>query len=229
VIGPLYGSLGPLTIPRKRQAYIDYLLGLPGLVALWPLNDAVGSTTAVDLKGSYNGTASGGVTFGVAGTAGMTAAGFDGVNDLVSIPYLATIVTTGTYTMSAWFRQSEAANGSVFEVSNGGANRNGIVIMAGQLGCGFYNGSAYTRKSVAAPSLNAWHHVGYTNASGTITGYLDGVSFSGVGAGNLSLGPSAIGYGTNAGYFKASVAFPFICSQALDAATIAEIYARGIA
>jgi hypothetical protein len=93
-------------------ANIDYgnFLGLPSPVARWKLNDATGTTTALDSIGSWHGTYYGAKPTALTSTPtiGNRAAQFDGYNDVVNLGKFD--LSGSAMTILAWFRADNFDN-----------------------------------------------------------------------------------------------------------------------
>lgn len=107
------------------MSYRSVVLGTPGLVGYWPLNEPSG-TTANDLFGSNDGTTSGatpGAT-GIVTNTGDTAYSFDGTDDVVTIGTHAEF-DTDHVSVECWFVQTgswaDSAPLVAYRVASGGA------------------------------------------------------------------------------------------------------------
>jgi hypothetical protein len=213
--------------------YLDWLLTLPGLVALWPLDDAVGSSTARDAKGIYPGTAIGGVSFGVPGVAGKTAARFDGSGDGIRIS-TTSVGLRGFTNMTAFAWVLRIVGTSAQALVGSGNNTGSWNWMLRNTTWSFRTASA---------GYNHNHFTGSEAVPQLLLGTYDGerqrIYRNGMlleddapqtGVGSTSSYPLHIGsWGGTLERLNGDLSFVGVCNQALDAATIAQIYRRGIA
>jgi len=107
------------------------------------------------------------------------------------------------------------------------SDRTAIQIYNGYLSVATYNGTAYTKKSVAFSSLNKWNHIVMINSGGVVSGYLNGVSMTGSVGPNTST-PNKTYIGTDSyGFFNGSLDDVRIYSRALSANEITQLYKIG--
>lgn len=101
-----------VTVMGGGQTYEQRVLALSPY-AYWPLNEAAGATTALDLVGGYNSTALSGVTFGAAGIGdGNTAATFDGDSATgITLPHatLTSVFAKNEGSLVMWLKTDAAA------------------------------------------------------------------------------------------------------------------------
>jgi hypothetical protein len=237
MIGPLHGSLGPLTIPRNRQAYIDWLLALMPGVALWDTTIAAGQTIVPDLgPGHYNGTASGGVTFGVPGIAGQTAAGLPGTASTgITLPSSAALLPAAgeARAYGVWVKFASLTPAPRIWQANNGTNAIEQWFFAGSMTANIKAGGVnYSRNFLGdfSSSVGAWMLLVITFDGTSIKVFRNGAELS-VAAGTDFWVGSGVAFtiGGTADYpLNGSLALPFIYPGTLDAATINEIYTRGL-
>ncbi len=173
-----YRSAG---LPTPPDYYADAVLADHPL-AYYPLSDAAGSTTAVDVSGNgYDGTYQGGVTLGVTGALpddSDTAAEFDGSTGCVTLPD-GLIQGSTVLTVEAWFRTS--ASGVILGYQNGDypSPGNGYVpalyvgtdgLLRGEL----WYGGPNPITSASAVNDGQWHYVVLVADSNVQYLYLDG-------------------------------------------------------
>lgn len=112
-VAPAHDTKGPRTYSREVLA--DAPAGY------WRLGEASG-TVARDSSGNgRDGTYSGGVTLGQAGAVsdGNTAALFDGVNGLVTVPHSAALAVVSTFSVGCWYRLTALSAGGGHLISKG--------------------------------------------------------------------------------------------------------------
>jgi len=154
-------------------SYSGRILGLPGLLSYWRLDESSG-TVARDEKGGRDGTYRNGVTLGAAGAlAGDAnkAASFDGVDDHVSLPDLPSSVD---FTIEGWQRLSASAAGN-----------NSLYGRAGTLRfmprpAGFYagvwlGGAEYILQGLTTANTDRWIHWALVRRGATLEIYRDGI------------------------------------------------------
>ena len=222
----------------KAQVFSNSLKNsiMLNLVTEYKLDEGTGTNIA-DTWGGTTGTWSGSVS-GVLTPSWKTSSeciygnclAFDGSDDTITISYVPAVVTAGNYTIAAWFKKtSTVAGGTIINISNGSANRNGILFhYANKIDCGYYNGTTYTTINYDI-SLNAWHYVTCSNNSGVISLYIDGVNTNGV-AGSTWLGTvNSIGYNNNQGiYFTGLIDDIRIYNTNVPTSQIKEQYYAGL-
>lgn len=97
---------------------------------------------------------------------------FDGTGDYLSTPSNAAFgFGTGDYTLECWVYPT-AVSTRIFEFSAGGDNVD--IGSSGELS--YYNGSSSTTSAAGAVRMTAWNHIAIVRSSGTVTGYVNGVS-----------------------------------------------------
>ena len=148
----------------------------------WRLGEAPGATTVVDASGNANhGTYAGGVTLGLAGAiAGdaNTAASFDGVNDIASIPDSNSLDTGSLFTVEGWIRRSSTTKSHQMMVKG---NAFQLMVMSAGSGNQVWlrkaNVTTLARSNGGVPADGAYHHVAATmnGAGSSVKIYIDGV------------------------------------------------------
>jgi prepilin-type N-terminal cleavage/methylation domain-containing protein len=204
------------------------------LVSEWKFNENTGSTAADSWNGGNTGTLVGATHLPVWKTGSNCVDGsclsFDGIDDRVDISYIPDIIVAGGYTMTAWFKKTGGTSGTIINISDASANRNGIIFNSNTIVCGYYNGTSYVAVNYSNASSNAWHYVACTNTSGVISLYIDGVSVNS-GTSGLGLGSAQnyIGYNSNAGlYFTGLIDDIRIYDAAIPTSQIKEQYYAGL-
>jgi hypothetical protein len=156
-----------------------------GLIGYWNLNDAAGSSTAVDGSANHlNGQLQGVVNFvPTGGMQGSGAAMFSG-NGFISVPFpnnqrgdgTGVFIPLGNITFAMWFRTSAPVLGGLQMVaaSDGGCDR---VVGNGVGGTVNYNiWSEVNMSGAAVVNDGGWHHLAYVlDPTNGIRGYVDGV------------------------------------------------------
>ena len=209
-----------------------------GLVALWHFNDA-GPTLADTSGNSFDGTQSGGVSFGETGKLNQAAL-FDGGDDVISVPDDDSLdLTGGEFSFVAWIfpmtfgggnmarifdNEESGTGGYVFQVmDNGSYTLDGLSVQI--QGLGYFNSDPYVVK------LSRWQMVAATLSGGTITFYVNGVasgSAGGAAAPSASGNPLLIGNRPDlARGFKGLIDEATIYSRALTGAELKALYHRG--
>jgi hypothetical protein len=177
------GINGLAPAPVAPVAYRTLVLNDPGLVAYWRLGESSG-TTAADSKGSANGTYLNSPSLGAAGALANdtnTAVGFNGSNNKVSLPALASVtnfslegwayLTNGAVNNSNGNNNLYGANNQVRLLARPGGTNTGTDILAGV----WLNGTEYTIQPATTQSnLNTWVYWVLTRNAGTLTLYRNG-------------------------------------------------------
>ena len=178
----------PLTVGVATQgasAYPDVILGTPGLVSYWRLNEAAGNV--LDSKGTNHGTTvGGGITRSVPGLlsrGGDTAMqGNGGTTSHVAIPTSASLDVTSQATVELWVKP--VAMTATVNVLNRGSDTAFGIRLYGTPGDGrwefnFYDANAVRRSSTANSPVGEvgkrQHLVMTYDAAGTMRTYVDGV------------------------------------------------------
>lgn len=214
------------------------------LLGYWKLNEAAGSTTVADSKGSATGTVVGGVTLASAARVG-TGAALDGTSGYISLGHTAATRPSLPITMAAWVYLTSTANGMIlttdefdnFKYCGAHMQVIGAAVSAEIGNCAGGNASnfraGYTSTTIL--SLNTWYHVAIViNAYNNMQIYVNGTLTTASGSGAATaLGYTAsndgyIGYrgGSGPTYFPGSVDDVALWNVALTAAEIKTIYDR---
>ena len=155
-----------------------------GPTAYWRLGEASG-TVADDEASTNNGTYQNGVTLGQTGALladANTAASFDGVNDIVSVPHSSSLNATTGVTIEAWVKRSKtgAWQNILGKPGNGGnAAQNYALWLNPPTSPSRSSATAATAtppSASTAPAIDTnWHHVAATYDEATARVYVDGV------------------------------------------------------
>ena len=211
-------------LPQSYEMNANWAPKWSNLIGYWKLNDAAGSTTAVDSSpvGTNTGTVSTGVTLGTAGKL-LGSAAFAGgkisINTITSVP-------TDAMTISAWVKMNSTAGYSAvlvgtsfrFEIAGAGLNFSTT------------GGGGTTGNYISA---GTWTHVAISRAAGgnPTTYYINGIGVATAATGTLAaitgltIGTNdrnALGGGDNMNGTADEVA---LWNTALTTADISTIYA----
>jgi hypothetical protein len=153
----------------------------------WRLGEASGSTAA-DETGTNPGTYQNGVVLGQAGALGTddnTAASFDGVNDIVTVPSSASLNATTAVTMEAWVKRtrSGAWQNIIAKPGSGTAAAQNYALWINTLNqpVAYFGNGTSTVSATSTTALDTnWHYVAATYDNATAKIYLDGVLKSSV-------------------------------------------------
>jgi uncharacterized repeat protein (TIGR01451 family) len=193
-------------------------------LAYWRLGETSGLTaSSIGLLGSaVDGTYQNGVTLGVSGLIlgdSNSAAGLDGTDDYISIPGHALLNTGGPYsdkTIELWFQADTLIGRQVLYEQGGDMRGLNVYLDSGNLYLNAWNllvdgpGSPWGPKFVStAISTDTVYHVamvyeGDSVSGGSITGYLNGISFGSVSGVGLLYGhadPVGIGRENSLSYY----------------------------
>ena len=217
------------------SAYDTLILGEAGLLRYYPLNDAAGSTTAVDQKSSQNGTVSGSVTFGATSLLGQdaeTAASFGGGS--INIPTTGLPTGSSPWSLEIWFQTSNAS--SNYALLSMGTAANGETAGINQLSGGFgvftWGGAGHDIGPYGSSNTIDHFHIVGTFDGTTLTLYVNGVA---VGSGtpttpNLIEAAAYIGAAPNNGSITLGMLQKAaIYNVALTAAQVSNHYNSGTA
>ncbi len=236
-----------LAAAANKKTYQQIILGTPGLVAYWPLNETTGAV-AYDLSGNgNNGTYEGSIVLadyaGPAGAGGSCPA-FNGTNAYVNGTQLLT-AATASVTLEAWvnFEGNASPKGGCFLKNGGGTNGyasgNGSDSFdtAGNNFVGIYENVTWNLPSTTMPiPTSGWNHcVIVIGANSESSFYLNGV-LGGTNSNASMNTPTAgwqIGYDDNSSspdrYFIGALAQVALYTSALTAAEILSHYQAGTA
>jgi len=205
--------------------------GLPGLVGVWPLNQASGNQ-AIEASGS---SLHGDLSLGPKWSSGRTgnAIAFDGLFDSVSIPDHPDLRPTSGWTLAFWVRKRSENQDYVRYVGKGGTEfRNyGVWDEAGSGGRVLFQfrnpGGAYqTLISRGSVPVGVWKHVACTWDGSTGRIYFDGqLDSSGTmqGPPAVSSEPLTLGYAGYHGRFAGDLDEVELFDRALADAEIADL------
>jgi hypothetical protein len=216
-------------------------------VFAYPLNEASGSTTAVDAaSGSYPGTYRGTMTStNVSPQACPRDAGGAYTLNGSSSQLTNSLMAQGpaTFSTEVWFKTTVKGGkligfGNSASGSSSAYDRHTYVTTTGQLAFGTYNNGYQTITSPASVADGAWHHVVATMSPGTgMTLYLDGARVAGntaFTAPESNTGYWRIGYDNTSGwpnaganYFTGSMRFAALYKTALTPTQVQNHYNAG--
>ncbi|RIK74934.1 MAG: hypothetical protein DCC68_22190 [Planctomycetota bacterium] len=239
-------------VPATAGVGFETTLTTPGLVASWPLNDDVGSTTAFDATGNgHNGGTFGGVAFGATGATANTGGAISLTGSgVINVPHSPDINPT-SFTVALWARVTGGTgfrsaitsryDGLVF----GGGNLDGYILYAGsdnrwQFWTGDGESAVDTWDTLTGPNVvvNEWTHlaISFDVATNTKQLYVNGaLAASSTTQGYKPVTNSAralhIGGGGDDGNsfrFVGNIDDVGLFDRALDSAAIQQIMASGV-
>ena len=245
-------------VQNGRGSYVGLVMS-QGPAAYWRLGETSGSPAEDRSGNNRDGTYVNGVALNQPSLIfdlndPDPAAGFDGNNDYMQVPNSSGINTLGPYdekTIDLWFNADEVSSRQVLYEQGGSTRGLNIYIDSGSVYVGGWNnpsqgpttpwGPVHVGTPVTASTLNHVALVLDANA-GTIEGYLNGVSFGTVAAGNLHSDSSAAavarkrsgttyhtGYSSGSGdYFNGVVDEVAHFNTALTAQMVLDHYEVGI-
>ncbi|QOD43867.1 LamG domain-containing protein [Clavibacter zhangzhiyongii] len=211
----------------------------------YPLNEATGSTTAVDAAtGAYPGTYRGAMASDTTSTRACPrdtggAYVLDG-SDFVTNALQAR--GPAVFSTEVWFKTTVKGGkligfGNSQSGSSSAYDRHTYISTTGQLAFGTYNGGYQTIVSPASVADGAWHHVVATMSSAGMVLYLDGARVAGNAAFTAPESNSGywrIGYDNTSGwpnagsaYFVGSMRFAAVYKTALTPAQVQAHYTAG--
>jgi hypothetical protein len=218
--------------------YVTTVLGTPGLLSYWRLGEATGST-AVDSKGSNNGTYTGGFTLGKLGIPGGsdTSVRVDGSSGYLSTPTNPGGVQ-GTIEFWGYANDLGSRNGVVYTADDGTSTYSHQigVLPDGSVRLHLSDGSA--RIADTAPGLitaNTWHYYALVwSDGGSADLYVDGTKRASVAIGSSWEGGDKLLFGHAAGAasgltnpWQGRIDEAAVYNQALSATTIQQHYNSG--
>lgn len=215
-------------------SYTRTVLDTAGLVSLWPLREASGST-AYDAMSVADATLTGGytqnVTGGVVNEPALRAVALDGSTGYATATN-ASLHPGDTFSFECWYKRS--ATGSAQTIWSSGIGdlevrfeaSDKIVIAREQTAVVWTSDAAFTDTS-------SWHHLVVTKNGATRKIYVDGTERSGSGVnGTVAAAASAINIGRRVSntdrYFNGTLQHVALYSVALSAATVLAHYNQGI-
>jgi concanavalin A-like lectin/glucanase superfamily protein/VCBS repeat protein len=167
------------------------------VIGFWELEDAYGSSVAVDSASGYNGIMRGDVLFGVKGVSAGTFAGeFDGVDDYIEIPHDdAFLIDEGS--IALWFRAGDMPTRmDILSKDSSGYDTGGHLSIwvdsLATVNVRLQSASSDAYLQTGAVVTEAiWHHLAFVWGTGGMELYIDGVL--------LDTDPYAGGLGTTSG------------------------------
>jgi hypothetical protein len=139
-----------------------------GLVGHWKFDEGAG-TIALDSSGLGNDGTLGGDPQWVAGVKGG-ALDLDGIGDYVSIDGVADDITTNIFTLTAWFKTTQTAEGSLFATNTG----SGHALQFGVKGGNVWVDDGLETQFPPAVNDDQWYFVAYVRDEATAYIYVDG-------------------------------------------------------
>jgi hypothetical protein len=140
-----------------------------GLIGHWKFDEGAG-TIAFDSSGLGNdGTLGGDPTF-VIGKVDSGAIDLDGIGDYVEIDGVADDITTNVFTLSAWIKTTQTAEGSLFGTNTGGDHN----LQFGVKGGNVWVDDGPETQFPPAVNDDQWHFIVYARDEDTAYIYVDG-------------------------------------------------------
>lgn len=165
-------DIGSLT-PSGQNLLKRSLKWAWGPIAWWKLDDGAGAT-AVDSRGSHDGTLTGGVW-----TTGHLGGGLDESSDYVTVANTASLQITDEITITAWIKGNSWSSGSLVNLvcRKGDDNPNNyqLAIADGKVALMLDDGDSGGFRGDTSLSTGQWHHVAATWDGSNVRVYLDGV------------------------------------------------------
>lgn len=238
------GYQGSATSGNTSASYSALILAESSLISYFPLNDAIGSTTVKDNKGTNDAAVNPLFLLGISGRLDATCGFCMAPSPKGSKPSIGLNVPTNIigddFTIEMWAHitglSSSAADasdyytGDVLVGYSVPGTTNDLAMSLGQYGyilAGTGNPNTTINGDVKSSIMDGrWHHVVFTRtkATGTLTLYVDGVSVATGTGGTQTLDAlTSIPMACSQGYF-ADIAF---YSSALASADVASHYAAG--
>jgi hypothetical protein len=229
------GSEG-LTAPYRvgDGSYTRTVLGTTGLVSLWPLREATG-TTVHDAMGYANGTLSGGYTQNVEGgivnEPGLRAITFNGSTGYIRITDATNLNPGDTLSFECWFKRDGTGTRQYLWYGR----NDGLYVRfsaSDKIEAGKVNGSVFWTTDDSYTD-DDWHHLVVTKNGTTRRIYVDGAAASSSGANSTlsaagSLGSEIGASDTPGNFFDGSLQHVALYDVALSAATVEAHYHQGI-
>jgi hypothetical protein len=206
-----------------------------GPTSFWRLGEATGPTAA-DAAGPNTGVYRNGVTTGVAGLTSdttNTAASFDGINDMVSVPSSAGLSPTAAVTVEAWVRPSTKPATGAFASVVTKAEAYSLQFNGPQLEFTTIRGT--TRRRVQAPAsaivAGGTYHVVGTYDGTTQRLYVNGVQVASgafTGALNANGSPVLLGsWDATSEFLAGTIDDVAVYAKAVSAAQVTSHYGAG--
>jgi hypothetical protein len=224
---------GDFTVVAGPPSYQSTVL-TDGPAGYWRLGETSGSaidTTGRAAGGTYNGGGARGVPGAIAGDPDG-AAGFDGVNDYVSVPDNSFIDVGDVFTYELWVRRGTTRSVTQRLIHKGagpaalgfGTNNKLLLLPGG-------TGAATTATSTVTVNDDLWHHVVVTKNGADIHIYLDGVDVTVLGTNTtMTNNATALNIGrasTSSAYFNGQIDELAIYPTALTAQQVAAHHQAG--
>ena len=171
------GTNVPPSSAYSNQVFTD------GASNYWRLNDAAGSTTAVDWAGGADLALGGGVTLGADGAvigSADTAAAFAGTSGASGAP-TSSMTGPDTFSQELWFKTTTTAGGKLLGFGgsqtgdSGSYDRHIYMGSDGRLTFGVYPNGVRTLTSAKPYNDGAWHHVVTSLSSAGMVLWVDGM------------------------------------------------------
>ncbi|GAB3049947.1 hypothetical protein GCM10027053_06070 [Intrasporangium mesophilum] len=177
------GNIDPTPASRSWTVVLDYraaVLGTPGLVSYWRLDDTSG-TTAADATGANAGLYYNGVALGQPGALlgdPNSSAGFDGSNDYVAVADGASLDTGDSLTLEAWVRRASTSNSARTVLSKGSGSWR-LSFVKDTLTFSKGGSGMIAAASVPTKDTTSFHHLVATKSGHLVTLYIDGIDRTG--------------------------------------------------
>lgn len=221
---------------ESSSVYTSQTAGLmSGLVGLWHLDEASGTSGSSSVKDSSsqgnNGTPIGGTTFGTTGEFG-SAVTFNGSTGYIGLSETSFPTGNSDRTVSVWFKTSATNPQSIFYYGVGTvSNQFDLYVTSNTVSVDIGGGSLTGGTLVSG----AWNHFAVTLSSGSYSSYLNGVL---VASGSATLNTSAANFEIGNGYwsgrtdsggttFNGSIDEVAIWNRALSSTEARALYRRG--
>lgn len=210
--------------------------GGAGPIAYWKLDEPAGATTFVDSAGTNNGSCASGAcpTTGASGKVN-SAATFDGINDVISVPDSPTWTFSGDFTLALWVKASSWSGNwwtraFLGQDEGGGPLNKWIFSYDGThtilLVYSSASGGPYLIGNAWAPATDTWYHLAVTRKGNLYTFYRngipDGTQTDSTPIPNIAA-PLTIGWAEGAGSFNGTLDDVRIYNRALTAAEISAL------
>jgi len=228
-VGAVASSPATLTVQLPNAFPTNCVAAPSGLVNWWS-----GDGNAYDLIGDSNGSLLGGIQFAV-GKVGA-AFSFDGINDYVSLPFVASFdfAPANQFTLMAWIRaQPRNQFQSVMVKCPPSDDWDwGIwVDPNNRFMSGLNNQHILTSTTVVQPGV--WHHVAVNYANGTWAMYVDGVSQAQASGTYITQSAGSLAFGRKGesifspGYFQGAIDEVMIFNRTLNKSEVRALYLAG--
>ena len=180
-IGPCQIYIGnALSTQDIKQNYFGSPIVTDGLVFAVDANNIVSypksGTSAYNLTGSNTLTLSNGLSY-QPGNGGYFLS--DGTDDGLTTPDAANLDIAGNFTVEGWVWWNQHKNYGSLLVKGPGGSGNlfnyCFFFYAGNIVCGFGDGSTFYSVNISTPPINTWHHIVGTYDGSNLRFYLNGV------------------------------------------------------